>query len=56
MNTEDHVGKPRNRFIGGLAICLSITGKTNTVFVYDVNGNNKGKMVSSVDYAKNTAE
>jgi len=39
-----------------LVVCLSITGKTNTVFVYDVNGSNKGQMVSSVDYAKNTAE
>lgn len=39
-----------------LVLCLSITGKTNTVFVYDVNGSNKGQMVSHVDYAKNTAE
>ncbi|RZI45872.1 hypothetical protein [Candidatus Finniella inopinata] len=39
-----------------LVICLNISAKTNTVFVYDVNGNNKGQMVNRVDYAKNTAE
>ncbi len=39
-----------------LVLFLSISAKTNTVFVYDINGNNKGQMVSKVDYAKNTAE
>ena len=39
-----------------LIVSLSISSKTNTVYVYDINGTNKGQMVSRVDYAKNTAE
>jgi hypothetical protein len=37
-------------------LSLSVSTKTNTVFVYDNSGTNKGQMVSKVDYSKNTAE
>ena len=35
---------------------LSISSKMNTVFVYDIEGNNQGQMVSKADYSRNTAE
>ena len=39
-----------------LILQLSVTTKENTIFVYDVNGESKGQVVSKVDYSKNTAE
>jgi hypothetical protein len=39
-----------------LVLFLGISSKTNTVYVYDNDGNNKGQMVSRADYSKNTAE
>lgn len=39
-----------------IVLFLSISSKTNTVFVYDQDGSNKGQMVSKADYAQNTAE
>ena len=39
-----------------LVLQLNVTRKTNTIFVYDMEGANQGQMVSKVDYAKNTAE
>lgn len=35
---------------------LMVSSKTNTVFVYDNDGTNKGQMVSKVDYSKSGAE
>lgn len=34
---------------------LTVTTKTNTIFVYDNTGQNQGQVVSTVDYSKNTA-
>jgi hypothetical protein len=34
---------------------LTVTTKTNTIFVYDTLGTNQGQVVSTVDYSKNTA-
>ena len=39
-----------------IVLNLIVSTKTNTVFVYDNAGTNKGQMVSKVDYSKNTAE
>jgi len=39
-----------------IVLSLLVSSKTNTVFVYDNSGTNKGQMVSKVDYSKNTAE
>ncbi|MBY0282265.1 MAG: hypothetical protein K2W94_08970 [Alphaproteobacteria bacterium] len=35
---------------------LTVTSKTNTIFVYDKTGLNQGQVVSTVDYSKNTAQ
>jgi hypothetical protein len=35
---------------------LTITTKTNTIFVYDNTGQNQGQMVSTVDYSKNSTQ
>jgi len=39
-----------------LYLTFSPTTKTNTVFVYDNSGQNQGQMVSTADYAQNTAQ
>lgn len=39
-----------------LILRLSVTTKTNTIFVYDNTGQNQGQVVSTVDYSKNTAQ
>ncbi|MCX7338470.1 MAG: hypothetical protein NTX76_04235 [Alphaproteobacteria bacterium] len=42
--------------LGALVLYLRITVKTNTIFVYDVDGNNKGQIVSEMNYAEMTAQ
>jgi hypothetical protein len=39
-----------------LVLFFNISSKVNTLYAYDVHGNNKGQMVSKVDYSKNTVE
>ncbi len=39
-----------------LILQMSVSVKTNTLYVYDNDGLNQGQVVSSVDYSRNTAE
>jgi hypothetical protein len=45
-----------NQQLDQLIVEMSIMTKENTVFVYAQDGTSQGKMVSQVDYSKNTAQ
>lgn len=39
-----------------LFLQMTVTTKENTIFVFDIDGQNKGQVVSRVDYSRNIAE